>query len=122
MELEEGADRLGDLAMALVAGYEAIVGVGTERLVRGTEPLRQAFRRRLWDVPVEACTDDEAGHVRQGSPVDRHTGQDLPPSPARLMGLLAEEVLIRRTSLIDRSRWSRWSRSGRVAQPTRPRP
>src|SRR5689334_18391195 len=60
MRLEEAPDRVGDLAVALLADDEAVVGVRSERFVLGAEPLGEALGIRLRHDPIQPAADHES--------------------------------------------------------------
>ena len=52
--LQERADGVGDLLVALLADDQAVVGVRTERLVLRAQPLRQPLAVGSGNMPVDA--------------------------------------------------------------------
>src|SRR4051794_14723885 len=70
VELEEAADRVGDLLVALLADHEAVVRMRSERLERRAQPLRQPLRRLDRDLAVERGPDDELRDADDGPGID----------------------------------------------------
>src|SRR6187549_648256 len=93
VELEEAADGVGDLLVALLADHEAVVGMRPERLERRAQPLRQPLGPLDRDLAVECRADDELRDADDRPRIHGHALEHLAPGEAALVGLLAEHVL-----------------------------
>src|SRR6266436_797110 len=93
VDLEEAADGLSHLLMALLADDQPVVRMGAERLVLGSEPGREPLGRRLGHDAIQPAADHEPGDLRVDPRIDGDAREDRSSSPTALVRFLAEQVL-----------------------------